>query len=288
MTTKAKRSVLPALPGGPTFANATPSALAICLVLLVGALAVLLSRDTALKPGAVPAASMTTVSLPLPRQQLTPGWRQPRAGMVASAPSDDRAAGIPPTAGGDAVQLDLTLRGTFVSGDPATAHAIIADSSGREMRYKIGDTIAAGVELDAVMADRVILRRGDRNEELLFWSAGYEPGGARSEANAGSLAVSAKPRFRKNPKSMVDYVDAEPVYDDGQFFGFRLKPRQKSYPLKTFGLRQGDVVTWVNDVDLDNPMKGIRALRALSSGDYVSMTVRRNGQDLALAFHVPQ
>jgi hypothetical protein len=31
----------------------------------------------------------------------------------------------------------------------------------------------------------------------------------------------------------------------------------------------------------------MRALRGLSTGDYVNMTVRRNGQDFTLSFSIP-
>ena len=59
---------------------------------------------------------------------------------------------------------------------------------------------------------------------------------------------------------------------------------QKSEKL---GLQRKDVITWVNEVEFDNPMKGMRALQSISGGDFVNMTVRRDGQDFSLSFQMP-
>jgi type II secretory pathway component PulC len=53
------------------------------------------------------------------------------------------------------------------------------------------------------------------------------------------------------------------------------------------GLQQGDVITWINGADLDNRIKAMQALKSISSGDYVNMTVIRNGLDTSLSFYMP-
>jgi general secretion pathway protein C len=95
------------------------------------------------------------------------------------------------------------------------------------------------------------------------------------------------PILKEPPASLDDLVSPQPVRVDGKFIGFRLKPLKTPYLLDKLGLQRGDVVTWINEINLDNPMKGMRALKSISSGDYVNMTVRRNGQDMSLSFYMP-
>jgi general secretion pathway protein C len=54
------------------------------------------------------------------------------------------------------------------------------------------------------------------------------------------------------------------------------------------GLKPGDVVTRINDVNLDNLASGMQALRSVQSGDTVSMTVQRGGQQEDLSFRIPE
>ena len=95
------------------------------------------------------------------------------------------------------------------------------------------------------------------------------------------------PTLKDLPESLNDLVSPQPVRVDGKFIGFRLKSLKDPHLLDKLGLQRGDVITWINEVDLDNPMKGMQSLNRISSGDYVNMTVRRNGQDMSLSFYMP-
>ena len=190
-------------------------------------------------------------------------------------------------------RIKLILRGTFLSADSRTAHAIIADASGNEKRYAVGDLISGGIRVHEIMAEKVILFRGEGYETLLLWPDEDGDMAMQAKFTAASrtdkrTSSDSRPIFKDNPPSFIDLVNPQPVHVDGKFTGFRLKPRKNNYPLAQYGLLQDDVVTSINAVDLDNPMKGMRALRSLSTGDYVNMTVRRNGEDFSLSFHIPK
>ena len=105
---------------------------------------------------------------------------------------------------------------------------------------------------------------------------------ARTSSGAGG------PLIRTRPAVLTDLVSPQPVYAAGRFTGFRLNPLKRNDPLRQFGLRPEDVVIQVNGVGLDNPLMGLRMLRQVKAGDYVSLTVRRNGQIVSLAFDVPR
>lgn len=190
--------------------------------------------------------------------------------------------------------LNLVLRGTFSSVDSHLTYAIIAGPSGAEENYTVGDPVPGGGTVHEIMADRVVLLRDQYHETLYI----VRDDGQDSAVTAvrltsagdpeGQSSFDERPVFKGHRKSLIDFVQPQPVRVDGKFVGFRLKPLKNQSLLYESGLQQGDVVTWINEVYMDNPLKGMRTLRSISSGDYVNMTVRRNGQDFALSFHMPQ
>lgn len=188
-------------------------------------------------------------------------------------------------------RLGMILHGTFVSSNPVLAYAIIEDLTGRENSYTVGSEIPNGIRLHEILSDRVILLNKRRYETLhLVREDGQginvsEPAPAADSMESGDL--SGSPRPKKLPKTFNDLVTAHPVRDAGRFVGFRLKPLNDQHLFESLGLQQDDIITWVNEVDLDNPLKGMQVLRSISSGDYVNMTVHRDGQDISLSFYLP-
>ncbi|MGD2073405.1 MAG: type II secretion system protein N [Gammaproteobacteria bacterium] len=223
-----------------------------------------------------------------PAQARDETSRMPVSGVTGR----DRAPGRAPSPGASDAALDLVLRGTFSSTDSRLAHAIVADRSGNEEHYRVGDSMPGGILVHEIMPDRVVVLRNGRYETLPLVRDDAE-GGVRLQARSGpaggpGAGSDPGPVFVQQPKSLIDLVQPQPVRSDGRFIGFRLRPRSNHHPLQEFGFQQDDVVTWVNEVNLDNPLKGVRALSSISGGDYVNMTVRRAGQDFSLSFHVPQ
>lgn len=69
---------------------------------------------------------------------------------------------------------------------------------------------------------------------------------------------------------------SEQVFDeDGDPVGFRLFEIDKGSPYDLAGLRDGDVVTHVNDVALQTPELAVQMLRAVQSEESFTYTLRR-------------
>jgi general secretion pathway protein C len=189
-------------------------------------------------------------------------------------------------------RLKIVLRGTISSDDSQSTHAIIADASGKEESYTIGDEVPGGIKVHEILADRVILTRRQSYETLRLLRNDIKgviitPELTSSQKVARSSGSDILPTLNELPVSLNDLVSPQPVRVEGKFIGFRLKPLKDSRLLDKLGLQRGDVITWINEVDLDNPMKGMQALNKISSGDYVNMNLRRNGQDISLSFYMP-
>jgi general secretion pathway protein C len=195
-------------------------------------------------------------------------------------------------------RLKLVLRGALASDDKQHARAIIADPRGQEEQYSIGDTLPGNAELSEVYPDRVILMRNGRYETLRL-PQDNKPGAGNSAASfsAGRQpAVSPAQRLQnmrqqlqKSPKSLYGLVRATPQKgEDGNIVGYVLAPGRDPELFEQVGLEEGDVVVQVNDIKLDNPANSARALKSVQSGESVSVTVLRGGEEQVLTLNLPE
>jgi general secretion pathway protein C len=195
-------------------------------------------------------------------------------------------------------RLKLSLHGTFSSDDSELARAIIADERRDEEMYAVGDILPGNAELSEIQADKVILLRGGRYEILRLprdTITGDAGGAVISAADASRVETTSerlrtlRQSLRQNPKSLFGLVRTIPKKDDqGKMVGYILQPGREPELFEQMGLKPGDVVTRINDVNLNNLASGMQALRSVQSGDTVSMTVLRGDQTEDLTFRLPE
>jgi general secretion pathway protein C len=192
-------------------------------------------------------------------------------------------------------QLRLTLRGALASDDRAGARAIIADSTGKEEQYAIGDTVPGNAELSEVYPDRVILKRSGRYETLRLPNDDSGPGGVRGSAFRaavpGGLPLARntpmtpverlrqiREQIRSSPRSLYSMIRAAPKLDaNGNTMGYVVSPGNDPRLFSQIGLQSGDVVLEVNNMSLADPANGARALKSLRDGEQVTVKLLRHG-----------
>lgn len=192
--------------------------------------------------------------------------------------------------------LNFILRGVVFSDDQTVAHAIIAAGS-NESQYTVGAKLPGNVELKEIHADRVVLLHNGRYETLRL---------PREEDLAGTSAPLRQPtpapapispstfpnlqeireELLQNPQSFMDLMQVSPVNQDGAFMGFRVAPGRKRMMLQQLGLQEGDIITSVNGINLDDPAKGLEVLTNLRTADTVAVTVLRQGNEESLTLQV--
>lgn len=192
--------------------------------------------------------------------------------------------------------LNFILRGVVFSADQAVAHAIIA-AGGNESQYMVGAKLPGNVELKEIHGDRVVLLHNGRYETLRL---------PREEGLAGTstplrqqapvpapTSPSTSPNLQEireellqNPQSFMDIMQVSPVNQDGAFMGFRVAPGRKRMLLQQLGLQEGDIITSVNGIKLDDPAKGLEVLTNLRTADSVGITVLRQGNEESLTLQV--
>jgi general secretion pathway protein C len=202
--------------------------------------------------------------------------------------------------------LNLTLRGVFASTDARYAWAIIADQSRNEETYGIEDNLPGGAVLKEIHADRIILLRNNRFETLRLprdeMDDGRRIGNVRSNrvsrsnitrqssriARSGATTVTPeasrilseyRQKLISDPQSVMNAVRAEPYRRGGRLAGYRVFPGRDKQLMAQVGLQPGDVVTSVNGISLDSPLKGLEIMKQISQAgsSQVTVDILRNG-----------
>jgi general secretion pathway protein C len=205
-------------------------------------------------------------------------------------------------------KLELVLMGVLFSDSKEEARAIIADRQQRiEQHYSIGQEIAPGAELVEIYREKVILRNRGKLETLFLDEQTPERSTTRAAVEGTTPVADQLPKrsidrtgradlskslgemrntMLSDPAALGQQIQATPVTEEGVFRGFRLTPGQDRSMLARFGLRTGDIVTNVNGVELDNPMKGMEIFSRLASATQLDVTVLRRGQLITYSFGI--
>jgi len=192
-------------------------------------------------------------------------------------------------------RLNLVLKGVLATNPMEYGSAIISiGKNGKEDTYAPGDKVSSAT-VKEIHADRVILERSGKLETLrmpkdtasnLIKST---PGTSRTAAPSGPGAVlsNIRKQILKNPTSFGKFAIPVPVKENGVVRGYRLQPQGDRSLFDAVGLDPSDVIVAINGVELNNPAKGLKALRSLQRAKSINITVLRNGAEMPLHFDIP-
>jgi general secretion pathway protein C len=262
---------------------------ALCLWLAIRLVATLVNAGTPADPADLPAVDVALLATP---QETLAGWHlfgsaigstDPRA-QAAQAPETDQA---------------LVLVGVLALADPGAGIAMIADDSGDQRAYRVGQSLPGGSALRGVFADRVLLDRGGREESLrlrqpetpVVDGAANAAGTAAAPmamiapsgpviANAGTVNWDdVRNQLETDPAQLASQVRVLPVIEGGTVVGMRLSGGAAAPLIARAGLRPDDVVTAVNGISVRDVGRAQQILASVRNADSVSVTVRRAGQE---------
>ena len=210
-----------------------------------------------------------------------------------------------PGSGAGTSTLSLVLRGTLADRDPRAGIAVLSDSGRGERAYRAGETLSAGVRLERVYPDHIVLLHDGSQETLKLTrdenlapsdivrvpsgaspnatTAASNPAAAAALANAQAARISPAvreqiERLRQNPDELVRRVQIVPVFDSGKLSGVRVSSATDSALINQLGLRPGDVVTAVNGSPVDSLARGQQIIESLRSASSLRVTVMRDGK----------
>ncbi|WP_115510428.1 type II secretion system protein N [Xanthomonas arboricola] len=189
----------------------------------------------------------------------------------------------------------VVLHGVRAGGTQAAA--FLSNGDGRQGAYRIGDGVVAGVTVQAIASDHVLLRTGSGVRRLALVES-TASAAATSPAATTTAAVGGAPAVTSNVGTAAGTATAAAVdpqqllttaglraSEDGS--GFTVMPRGDGALLRQAGLAPGDVLTQLNGRTLD--AEHLRELQdELRDGQAATLTYRRDGQTHTMTLKRPQ
>lgn len=239
-------------------------------------------HDSARLSGAVPAASDRPAPAPVDLMKLS---SLNLFGQAAVLPAGAVATNAPDTS------LQLRLAGVFVSPDPGNSSAIVAEQSQPTGKlYRINESLPGGATLEAIYEDRILIRRGAGNTEVLRFEKtglldGLPAATTTPRLSGGAVPVAAAaPDVRSLLNDAADAMSRSPV-SFLQNMGLRVSSRGYEVSSDTpeqirqaAGLQPGDKLLSVNGQQLGNLRTDRQMLESLRNGGTARVEIQRGGQ----------
>jgi general secretion pathway protein C len=220
-------------------------------------------------------------------------WRAVPVNIVSSSARGALFTGFDPffrseaVAGGtqNVTSLNLTLYGIRSNENSGGGSAIIAGEDGIQNSFAVGEEVTAGVVLDAVAFDHVILSRGGVKESLyLDQSVPAETVGTGTAAATGVMPpLPASTGAQLNAESLQKSIGLAPRNEGGRVTGLVLQPRDDGTMMRLAGFQDGDVVVAVNGRPVSTAADVASQFRP---GTRLSIEVERAGSKIPIALNL--
>ena len=203
-------------------------------------------------------------------------------------------------------KLNLKLTGVAAYEPQEKAVAIINTGGSEEKAFLVGETIIGQTKLKAVYSDRVILDNRGR-EEVLELPENVTPIAVRPSAATRQVSTATngantsgpvndlpttpgalRDTLAKNPSLLGRVVAAEPYQENGKLRGYRITPKQNPEILESQGILAGDIITRVNNIELNSQKQGVRALRNAVKAENLEVTILRDGIEIPISISLAQ
>ena len=183
-------------------------------------------------------------------------------------------------------KLNLKLQGIYHG---STSYAAIIANNNNAF-YRVGDFLPSGAILHAIFPKKIILLRNGKYETLRFIGSKDNETKQFTQKYAKNkpekLLAEYQRQLKYNPQQLAQLVRVSAVNKNGKLLGYRIRPNKDASLLSQFNLQSGDILTAVNNIKLDSPLKALNLIQKLSTANKVELEVLRNGQELSLAFDV--
>jgi general secretion pathway protein C len=207
-------------------------------------------------------------------------------------------------------RLDLILRGVVASSEDGLGHAIIEHKKRQDV-YAVEDKlpVSGEVVLAKVMPQQVVLDNGGTYELLpLFEDSALDaqlpaqgegapvaprarPESARqleqrNDSATTELARSFRERLYQDPQSLAEVVSVSAVRADGALLGYQVAPGKQREQFEQLGFKQGDLVTGINGIALNDPANTMRLYQTLRTASEAVIDLERDGQALSISVNL--
>lgn len=201
----------------------------------------------------------------------------------------------------------ISLLGTIVMGDERYSTALVQeDGNAQKIGVKKGERFFDGKFEVLKIERKKLCFQVMASQEMEFIeipddSAGIgvsAPTFSGGGASAGGIVPVSETEYAVekgfldkqllNLNEILQTARAVPYVEPGtgKFKGFLIQSIDGNSPFGQLGIRQGDILTGVNDIVLDNAGKGLEAFQRLRNTPTVDLKIIRGGQETSLNYKV--
>ncbi|MGD0282617.1 MAG: type II secretion system protein N [Dissulfurispiraceae bacterium] len=192
---------------------------------------------------------------------------------------------------------DVIVLGT-ISGRSNLSYAIIADKTGQQDVYRVGENVLGFGKLAKVEKDKVVIKSNGRDvdipladisvvEEAKASGTGQAGNFGRKTGESSYLLDKAKiQQAIDKPEQIMTDARFLPNMVDGKPQGFILREVKPGGIYNSLGLQSGDVLLRINESNISNPESALQAFSALRGIDRVQLDIIRNGSNMTLTYQI--
>ena len=105
----------------------------------------------------------------------------------------------------------------------------------------------------------------------------------RDDAQTTALARSFRDRLYHDPQSLAEVVSISAVRVDGTLRGYRVSPGKENQQFEQLGFKQGDLVTGINGIALNDPANTMRLYQTMRTASEAVFELERDGEALSIS-----
>jgi len=194
-------------------------------------------------------------------------------------------------------ELKVKLWGTVTSNTGKT-YAVIEETKGRQQNlYRVGDTIQNAL-VKMILRDKVVLHANGKDEILEMEEvktgsrstrraprqvarSGRAPQPRAPQVPLEQNIILKKPQLEaalKEPETLAEQVKFRPHFKDGQPDGLLLTGIKPNSIFRRMGLRNGDLLTGINEDEVDSVEGVLRFYQDLESNAEATIQIKRRGR----------
>jgi general secretion pathway protein C len=193
----------------------------------------------------------------------------------------------------DKTRLPILLVGLMYAQDEKMARAILVINND-ERQFLVGETLPLGgnIKLHKVLIDRVIISNNGNLEALWL----FDPDRPRiaqpvQESEAPLINTPQQPAeesLERGPLAQSALQIVPAWGNNGKLQGYRINRGANSAAFDAIGFSDGDIVTKINDVQMDNPQNAIQLYQQMQRGGSATFEVIRDGQTISFQAELDQ
>jgi len=191
--------------------------------------------------------------------------------------------------------LDITIKGLIMSSSPKDSMAVIADQTGKEQAYRVGDKINDG-QILKITKNQVIIIRGNgqqetfylrKTEKLIPGLSSWDFAIKKIDDQLYHLDPVEVTKEITSIGEVIEALDLCGAFENGKAKGMRVGSI-KHHPLgEKLGFQPGDIITKINELPVTSTKERMAVydtIAALPMGGYIHVSLLRGGSALDISY----